>query len=176
VDRKQLYKETYDFEIERKDRLTASISTPITVQIAAVIGFSYIVIDIGLLQHWYEWLSILFLAGAAALLAFAVTSLVQQNFGYDYGYLPMPDALESYYRQLRDYYDLYGDQIVDGNLERDFEDYVVSRYIAEASRNGRNNDKRSSYIYRANLFTVLSLIPLAIAYMIHILALLGLVT
>ncbi|TRC94398.1 hypothetical protein [Mesorhizobium sp. WSM4305] len=161
-----LYKELYLFELERKDRLTGSISTPVSLIIAVVVAWTYILSLITDPINNIKISIFILFSFSFMLVIFSVIFLINQNFGYKYGYLQTPEKLKRYRLDLEDYFKKFGDQVAGKNSDSEFLTYMVEQFVSHTSRNGKNNDERSGYIYRSNLFLALSLLPLGVGYIL----------
>ena len=140
----------YFRELDRRAELDSAPT--FRVAILALLGgvFSFY------MQHFQpasNVLSILFLASAAATVFFSVLSviwIIRSYSGYVWAYLPLPEQLATHYEELVEYHSRYPSET--NTAETLFATHLRQQFIEAASRNARNNNRRSEFIYRASLF------------------------
>jgi hypothetical protein len=147
--------ETYYFkELDRRKDLDSAPT--FRVAVLALVGgvFSYYTQHLALTQGWLSWL---FLVAAGAVVVFAALSIiwmVRLYVGFSWGYLPSPELLEGYYRELCDYGEKFG--FDSGGPEEAFDKYLGAKYVEAATLNVRNNNARSELLYRASFFLAIA--------------------
>ena len=151
-------KDRYDFELDRKDKLTDALSLPVGILgglggLLAVMAQSFSYQD-----RVLTWVFVPLLV--AAILAF-ISCLVQLGRAYHrqtYLYLPLLDTLVKWEEENREFLG-YVERTGGTADEVDLPSYVRMRIIEAADRNTANNDERSSMLYWARvwLFAVLTL-------------------
>lgn len=142
----------YDHEASRRGELTSALALPLGV-VSALLGALVVVVrDL----HWpFEGWS-LFQACMAAVSALAcVVSayfLVRSYFNYTYRYVVTPKVLNEYRARLIQHYLATGktDSDAKAAADADTHSYIQERYAESAHHNTENNDRKSSFLHRAN--------------------------
>jgi hypothetical protein len=154
-------KDRYDFELERKERLTEALTLPIGVLtvLGSVVGamaqsFTY---KFPILT----WIFVPFVV--VDILAFAVCLLylARAYHSQTYIYLPTLKSLYQAKRELREFYEASSMPVEDAVQE--FTENLERRIIAAADANTENNDRRSSLLYRSRIVLFLILVLTALA-------------
>lgn len=157
----EFLKDRYDFELERKEKLTDALTLPIGVLtvLGSVLGamaqsFSYRFPILTRIFVPFLIADILVFAGCLLYLARAYHSQT-------YIYLPTLKSLYVAKRELREFYEASGMPSEDAAQE--FTVSLEKRIIAAADANTENNDRRSSLLHRSRiaLFVILVLTALA---------------
>jgi hypothetical protein len=160
----EFVRQLYDFELDRQDKIIGSLSLPFGALTALggligvmMQGFSY--------QHFFMTRFFLTIV-VFALISYglSVYFLIRCYFGQFYEYIPRPGELKAYYNELLVYYEKIAGNKADAAAA--FAEYLEDKLIKAADRNGRNNDEKSSFRYRANwslvavlIFTIVSGLP-----------------
>lgn len=154
-------KDRYDFELERKEKLTDALTLPIGVLtvLGSVLGamarsFSY---KFPILTRMF----VSFLVADIVAFAVCLLYLARAYHRQTYVYLPTLKSLYQAKRELREYYEASGMPAEEAAEE--FTENLEKRIIAAADANTENNDRRSSLLYRSRivLFVILVLTALA---------------
>ena len=160
-DRLNMYKESYNNELARREKLGSEISIPIAM---VTLLFGSVTYAIGKLEAIAGIIIlILLLASLIALvvsLAFAVFFLIRSNYNYVYEYIATSKQMEEYYNSLTEFYK--NDITYESKVEEAFEVYLINDYCKCNERNTSNNDKRSNYLHKARKAIIISLITSAI--------------
>lgn len=154
-------KDRYDYELQRKEQLTAGLTLPVGV-LGALGGL--IAAMAQAFNYDQSWLTKIFRGCLVAdVLAFFVC-LVLLGAAYhrqSYQYLPLLHALDA----AKTEFDEYNEWIVanGGEIEGDFDSYLRQRIIEAADGNTEESERRHRYLFRARLalFAVLVLTALA---------------
>ena len=173
-------KDRYDYELKRKDQITAALTLPVGILIAlgaaiAAMARSFSYTD-GCLK-WFFLLS-LSLAGVAFLLCVVFLGLAYHR--QTYWYLPLLSELQTtreLYKVLyqRESYNQKGSWDGDSSQKEQaaddfFQHALEHRLIDAADKNTKNNDIRSDcYLYWARVAIFGALISIAIAVIPYVL-------
>lgn len=156
-----MYKESYNNELVRREKLGSEISIPIAM---VTLLFGSVTYAIGKLEVvtgiFILILLILSLIALVASLAFAVFYLIRSNYNYVYEYIAISKQMEEYYSTLTDFY--IDDVNNESKVEESFEVYLINDYCKCNERNTSNNDKRSNYLHKARTAIIIALITSAI--------------
>ena len=154
----EFLKDRYDFELDRKDRLTDSLSLPVGILgglggVLAVMArsFSY-------QESMLTWTFVPLLVAAAGAFVICLVQLGRAYHRQTYLYLPLLDTLVKWEAENREFLEYV--QSTGGTTDEvDLPSYLRMRIIEAADRNTANNDDRSSILYWARvwLFAVLTL-------------------
>lgn len=158
MDRFEFYKELYFKELERKENLNNSLSTPITLITGGivVIYFFLSVFDFTI-SVWLSITFILLLSANSIVLIFSSFFLASAYakvipFSKPYGYLYMADpiSLEDYYKSLIEYYQKIGQK---DHLEeisgKDLETHVNELLCEYTKSNSEQNDRKTLKMTRS---------------------------
>ena len=152
-------KDRYDSELERKDKLTASVAFPVAV-LTALGG---LIVAMGRSFSYRDSvLTVLFLAPVClgfAAFAKCLYHLAYVYHGTTYEYLPRLGELEEAQKEWRDFYS-YGH---DEGADEDFASELRRRIIKSADGNAKNNERRTAFLDRANVALLAVLILTAVA-------------
>lgn len=158
----EFYKELYFKQIDRKISLESSLNTPISLTSIVVGALFYFLFNYDFsIDFFQNFLFIFIILISFILIGISVHNLIMSynNFknGYDYEYLPYSLETEKYYDELVNY---YKDPNVkaEGSAEIDFENFLIDKMNKYHDINAYNNDVKSSYLFKAKKFLVLSLI------------------
>jgi hypothetical protein len=156
MDYLEFYKERYYKEVERKNEITSSFSTPIGIISALVAALFYFLtlfdFSINII------LSIIFIAIAAlsvVLLGIAIYHLIiafsNSHNGLRYAYLNNSDELENYHKELKNY-------CIESNAadtsDKEFNDYILNELIKSSSINQTNNDTKVFHRFICNKYMI----------------------
>lgn len=167
MDKIILYREIYYREIERKNDLEKSLVLPAGLITALCTALFYFITKFNF--SCCLWLRILFViltclaTGCIGVTIYYLFKAYNNfTFGYEYHYIPYCGFIEEYYIDLIDYYSKRHKQkmIVMRKTEERFKKYFIDQYIEKSDENMYNNDMKQSYLYRARVFLIFSLISI----------------
>ena len=167
-------KDRYDYELKRKDQITAALTLPIgilialgTVMAAMARSFSYV-------DGYLKWWFLIFLGLAAVVFLFCVVFLGFAYHRQKYWYLPLLSELQKIRETWRGFYkQIYLRTSGDSSLSDEqlfqasddlFQDELEQKIIQAADENTRTNDLRSDrylYLARVAIFVALGLTAIA---------------
>ena len=163
-------KDRYDYELKRKDQITAALTLPVgilialgTVMAAMAQSFSYV-------DGYLKWFFLIFLVLAAVASLICVVCLGFAYHRQKYWYLPLLSELQkiretwkgAYIKTVS--YDEHEIEAVIKEGDDLFQRVLELRIIEAADENTQTNDRRSNrYLYRAQvtIFMVLGLTAIA---------------
>jgi len=165
---KELLKERYYQELERKDRFSDNLSFP-TTMISLLIGaLLYIVknlsyINEGTIKNIFYFLFFCLIFSLIAAFYF----LIKSTFNYDWQWLPLQKELKEDWDNLVEYYKdehfkEYTDIQITSCLNNDFEDILEKHYRDSLEKNLTNNDSKAKYLHESYKCIILSIIFLAL--------------
>jgi len=166
MDLHEFYKNHYFFELNRKDQLSSAVTIPaglITLVGGAIIAiFNTIDKPFNCLEKAELFLLIL----ATVTIFVAIFFLIKSYFNYGYGYIATSLKIMTYKKELEDFHkdDEGADKIVQDKIE----DFVNKEYVKYTDLNTRNNDRKSSFIHKANWALILSIILIVLAGIPHV--------
>lgn len=159
----EFLKARYDFELDRKERLTAALTLPVGVLSVlggamTAMGRSFSYRDPALTAFFLTFL-------VAAVVSFFLCAhrLWRAYHAQTYVYLPLLGQLEKWEeedREFRSYVEATGGNLED---EEDFDSWLRKRIISAADANTESNDQRSKWLHQSRiwLFAVFCLTALA---------------
>lgn len=174
MNRKELfdyYEKHYFFEAEQRDTLTNRCQIPLAILAAILSGYSLIIKSIFQPNifpsnyYYYSYVA-LFIVSLICFLK-AVADAKKALYGNNYKLIA--DALEcdNYYKECvklykdKNYFD--EDELVRSAVN----DFMVDSYVECAAHNSKVNDNRSEWLFSANKFTFLCVVPLAFGIGLH---------
>jgi len=160
MDNFAFHKESYVFEIERKDKLNGSLSFPVGVVALLSGAVSVMAKAVSIPPTSSQKLIIVFLSISGVCLVIACYYLVRTYWGHPYKYMPYPDELRAYRNKLYHYYISAGETASSASSKADEElsDYVIDQYAADTSFNAATNNAKSAILFKANAFIIAALI------------------
>ena len=151
----EFLKERYDYELNRKEQLTAALTLPVGV----LSGLGGLMVAMARsFELKSPWLTVPFgVAFGVDVFAFffCLVYLARAYHRQKYIYLPLLKDLEGWEEEFREF-----NRYVEGSggdVETTFSDHLRERIIDAADRNAANNEYRSALLHRARvaLFAVL---------------------
>jgi hypothetical protein len=156
----EFLKERYDFELNRREQLTAALALPVGVlgglgSVLALMARSFVYRHDLLTKLFVPFLVVDVVAFFACL-----TYLARAYHRQKYLYLPLLQELQDWENL---FVGLHSYEVAMGQADEAFEKHIGERIIEAADRNTQNNDERSRLLYwsRVSLFVVLGLTALA---------------
>lgn len=156
----QFYAVLYEAEWQRRDQLQSSLSTPLGILVLLGTGLTV------LLQQFKSASQLLnlvfwplFLTACVALAA-AAYMVVRSFHGYVYSRIPLPSQIRDYHEGLRAHYVAAG---LPGVADKEFQLYLLDRYVEAADRNSVHNVNRGEYLHKANRALVAALVATALS-------------
>ena len=168
------YKEQYQKSLDGKNEINSSLSTPIGILTTLAGAFFYLVSNFGYFkQHFLTFAFIVLALGTFYLLGRCIFHIFKclSDFhqGYEYAYLPDVEVIEQYHKDLKEYYNEL-DLFNTNDLADDFERYIITELVKNASINQKNN-KSKLYerfnCYKYLIYTSVCLILLMVPYGIN---------
>lgn len=151
----------YYFELQRKDRLSTSVSIPLGILTALFGAATYFFNKI---ENFSSGVGCLIFGIAVLLMFFALIyatyCLVKSYWAYKYKCIPTSKEIEDYLTELNKYYNTYPD--APGSVEEKYEEFLLNYFIETNEANIRNNDTKSSYLHKVTSTLILALILSAI--------------
>jgi hypothetical protein len=164
MDKFAFFKDQYYKEIDRKNDITSSFSTPIGIISALVAGIFYSLTTFDFSFHLILSLTFVGLVFASIIfLGLAIFHLIKAlsdfHDGFNYAYLNNADELDNYHRQLKEY---YKQSNIADTSDTEFDDYVLSELIKSTAINQKNNDKKIYHRFLCNKFMVSTFLVLCV--------------
>ena len=160
-------KDRYDYELKRKDQITAALTLPVGVLIALGTVMAAMARSFSYRDGYLTWCFLIFLLLAAVAFLLCVVFLGLAYHRQTYWYLPQLSELQKIREKWRGggyikaaSYDEHEKELVIKEGEDLFQRVLEMRIIGAADENTKNNDMRGDrYLYRARvaIFVVLGL-------------------
>lgn len=154
----QEYKEMYHFELKRKNELTNRLSIPIGIVIVVFGGLFYIFKNISKPFDLLEIIELALSSISCIFILIAVYFLVRSYFNYAYGYVPTAQQIENWRNELLEYYEQLEIELPDEEADKHVKDHLRNKYAEHAHRNTLNNDNKSTFLHKANLTIICSIV------------------
>jgi len=157
------YKETYYFEIDRRDKINSNLNIPITIFILVVGTLSYYLNNLPNLD--YDFMSVFFLISIFALTintSFSFYYIYRCLTGYTYDYVSSTIEIDKYINDLGEY-DSQRDENSKLNIDYELTTLLVEQYCQCASTYSQNNKIKSGYFHSASASLLYAVIILAVS-------------
>ena len=161
-------KDRYDYELKRKDQITAALTLPVGILIALGAAMTAMARSFSYTDGYQKWLFLLSLSLAAVAFLLCVVFLGLAYHRQTYWYLPLLSELQTtreLFKELyrRESYNQTGSRDGDSSQEEQatddfFQHTLEPRLIDAADKNTKTNDVRSDiclYWARVMIFAVL---------------------
>lgn len=154
-----LQKESYYFEIERKDKLNSSLSFPVGIIALMAGAVSVMSKAVSLPPSDSQKILIVLLLLAGDCLVVSCYYLVRTYWGHPYKYMPYSGELVEYRKKLYEFYVASGKtpQAAESISDQELGEYIVSEYAAGATFNAKSNNKKSATLFKSNAFIIAAL-------------------
>ena len=165
MDRDSTFKDHYFWELQRRDSLNSSLAFPSGV-VTLLFGAIYAMSQSAPPDYkGINFVLLFLLVVTAVLLSIGVYFLIRSYWGYTYKHMPLSEKLLDYKKALVAYHIACGKdkETALNDSEIDFATDLDLVYAKNCEINGGNNDSKSSYIFRANLFIISSIASVAIS-------------
>ena len=171
-------KDRYDYELKRKDQITAALTLPVGILIALGTVMAAIAQSFSYTDGYLTWFFRIFLVSTALAFLLCVVCIGLAYHRQDQWYLPLLSKLQKIRETWRGLYrEVYLRTSGDSSLNDEqlfqkaddlFEDELKEKIIEAADQNTINNDLRSHYLYWARVVMFVVLILAAIAGILYV--------
>ena len=166
-------KDRYDYELKRKDQITAALTLPVGILIALGAAMATMARSFSYTDGYLTWCFLLSLGSAAVAFFLCVVNLGRAYHRQTYWYLPLLNELQTsrgLYKEV--YLRLCGDSSQhEEEADDSFQNDLEKKIIEAADKNTRNNDIRSDrYLYRARVAIFVALgftVPAGVSYVVN---------
>lgn len=156
----ELAKEFYLDEWTRRDQLTGSVGTPITVM-TAVGGALALMIKGFTADHLAATITFSTTVAIAVTFLLAAAYFVARSYHeYEYQRVARAAELDAFCKQLHAYHAAAGGSTL---ADAEFDVFLADRFVEAADRNAENNDSKSAYLYRGSQAILVALVCTALA-------------
>lgn len=162
---REFYQTHYFHEADRRDQINNSLTIPLGV-ISLVSGaFSVIAKEIDYPFNTSEIIQLHFLGLTAVALILAAVFMGRAYWGYGYAHMPRTEEIRQYGESLKKHYISQNYSEDDATKQADEEtlQYIDSQYSVNTEQNAENNDIKSANLFKANGFTMASVVFLVIS-------------
>ena len=157
-----LHKELYFFEWERKEQLAGSANLPVVILTVLAGGVLYLVQAFPYEKGWIGTGFVLLAGASLVAQAFAICYLIRSLHGCWYEQIPSSDKLQSYFQELKKYHAEIKSS--EGEVQRDFDDYLQGRLAEATVANRRNNTQTAGALHHATRSIIFALIFAAASF------------
>ncbi len=155
-DNYSLYKSLYDRELDRREKLDASINIPVTV-LTLIVGLNSIYlknINLNSFKDLFIFQNVVLILVAISFLVslfFLVSSFNNFFKGFSYKHLAIPSEIRAFELKVQEY------NSTDKIQKLSFEDGLIDSLIRSTDNNIILNTSRSLNLYRSKTFTIITL-------------------
>jgi hypothetical protein len=156
-----LAKDLFGDSWSRRDQLTSSTGTPISVLTAVAGGIAVLLANFG---YGRDIRTLIFVVAAAVCVAGLIAAayfIARSYHGYVYQEIPNAADLDSHCTALHDYHRATGGSAAEADA--DFDQYLAARFVEAADVNSRNNESKSAYLYRTTQSLIVGVVAGAVA-------------
>lgn len=173
MNRFDFFQKHYFFELERRHKITSSLSIPVGVLVVLIGAITYLLNNYQFEQDLYSFAIAFFLLCSIISAIFTIIYLFRSYWSYVYQYLSSPTEYKQYYDELVTYYQENDTEDYERLAKRDFEEALSENYASATDLNWRNNNRKSATLHKANtslvwlvIFTFISFVIFYIKYLI----------
>ena len=148
----EMYHEQYRFEWERKEQLQSQLN----VHIAALVIVGGAIVS---MIHNYPYskahvtsLFVVFSVCAVASVAFSSFFCFLSFFGHKYGRVGRPSKYQSYFSELKEWYQEEKPEATEEEIESDYQQFYLMRLDEAIEQNFVVNGKRASHLNTATIW------------------------
>ena len=153
----ELYEKMYYHELDRRDRISARLSTPLGAMVGTTGILAYLINgDTEIPDQVMRVLFWVILSGAAITLFIGGWYFRRAWFGHTDRHIATAAAIDDYYIKLEAQCKDQIDSV--GQVDTPFEKYLLDTYRRSATTNAINNDQRSTALYRAGSWLTTAMI------------------
>jgi hypothetical protein len=156
-DRLDLYKDIYNSELERKEKLISELTIPIAITTVLFGSIPYIIGKIGTISTLLPL--IIYLAGLSVLvisLAVSAFYVIKSYHNYKYKCIATSKQMEAYYNECVAFYKN------EDEADKIFQAYLIKDYCECNEINTKNNDVKAAYLHKSRNAIIVGLIVCAI--------------
>jgi hypothetical protein len=140
---KELFKELYLYELQRKEELTGRVTVLLTaVTVVGAFG-GYLLKAYQIKSDLWSLIVGVLLLAALILYSRSVYCLTRLYSGYEYEAMPTPAKLQAYYEELEAFYQANPEE--EGNVDSTFTKYLNRKYSKATEVNVQNNEIKAAY-------------------------------
>lgn len=152
--RDEFIKDRYDFELDRKDKLTAALALPVGV--LGVLGSAGVAMIRTFTYHDPILKMFFFVFVAAGIVSFTVglCFLGLSFLAQTYVYLPLISEMKRFEDEMMEYANVMADGY--GEVQEDYDREFRRRIIAAADSNTLSNDRRSKWLHWSRIALLLT--------------------
>ena len=175
-------KDRYDYELKRKDQITAALTLPVGILIALGAAMAAMARSFSYTDGYLMWFFLLSLGSATAAFFLCMANLGLAYHRQTHWHLPQLSELKKFRETSRGMFkqiylrEFYGEKEYPGEeqsliqvADDLFQDELEMKIIEAADKNTKNNNIRSNrYLYRARVAIFVVLILIAITGVIYV--------
>lgn len=159
MDRYELYKDLYFFEIDRKQKLTNGLGIPIGFATVLASAIFFYLREFNFSQNFTTLAFLGLLTFALFKLGRGIYFIIKSNYDYSYRYLPKGEELEDYFlknlghNEKLEKYNKKNDLKDIDHLEKssnEFKSFLIRKFVHANQKNGQNNRNKSEYMHSAS--------------------------
>jgi len=158
-----LFKESYYFELDRKDKINANLNFPITILVLVVGVLSYYLNNLPNLNH--DFTSVIFYISVFALIVnicFCFYFLYRCFTGYGYDYVSPTTEIDRYVNDIHKY-NSQVDEKGKMNVDHELTALLIEQYCRCATTNSQNNIRKTGYLRSTSVSLLCAVIIVAIS-------------
>jgi ABC-type sugar transport system permease subunit len=162
------YKESYNAELENKEKINNRITVPISILTLLIGGILIYFKEIDKISNVISKVFfILFLGLSIIAILFCVFFLFKAYYGYTYKYIPLLKDIQDYQNGLIDYYlnENHNYENASYLAELDVQLYLENIYVESTTNNMEQNEKKLRYLRQAGWALSSILLTSVLAYL-----------
>ncbi|MGQ7279984.1 hypothetical protein ACT91Q_18730 [Brevibacillus thermoruber] len=171
MDRHELYKEMYYYELEQKEKINNRLGILIGI-LPVLFGAGFYCLENSDQVNLGNWTTIFYIILSLFLLSLVLTTIyiIRTYLGYKYRYLSLPSDIEQYLHALRGFYESegnYTEEVVNQLISSDLKEFLTNIYIENTNFNMIENERKLQFLWRAGAFFTASIVCGALLGMLY---------
>jgi len=157
------YKESYYFELDRKDKISSNLNLPITILVLVAGVLSYYLNNLPNLDFSLKSAFLCFLLFSLFVsICFSFYYLYRCLTNYTYGYVSSTEEIDKYINQIHEY-NTQVDENRKIDTEDEFVDFLIEQYSKCASMNSQNNKRKTGYLRSTSVSLLIAVIIMTVS-------------
>ncbi len=148
----EFVKDRYDFELDRKEKLTAALTLPVGVLSVLGGALTAMARSFTYSNQLVTGFFVVFVVSAVASFFVCAYRLIRAYHAQTYVYLPLLSEFERYEEEDQEWRSYVEHTGGDLSAEDDFDAWLRKRIINAADENTRSNDRRSKWLHQSRMW------------------------
>jgi len=147
-----MYKEMYIYSFEQRESLNGRVSIPAGIVPLLIAGLIYLLDNLEDITGFWWVIAVISLCGYSLFLVSTLILIFKTLYGYQYGYLPLPNEIETYRLQCIRYYEN------EDEVNEKLDEFFIQEYLKWSNLNIKSNRTKLRYLRFASYSFIFTLI------------------